>query len=101
MEFSEDFMNLREPLITPTSNPEPEFIQQVNNTNPLTFPTYTPSEPGVYSCILEVSDTANNTRYARRIVIFDKTSTVATRDQFRFYSLSASKESNYRWQEKS
>ena len=91
MEFSLGYKHLQEPLITETSNPVPLFIEEINITEPLQFPVFTPPEPGVYSCILEVSDEANNTRYARRFVIYDKTSQVTVRDDNPFYCI-------YKWQ---
>lgn len=98
MEFSLDFKHLREPLITET-NPVPLFIEEITNiTEPLQFPVFTPPEPGIYSCILEVSDEANNTRYARRFVIYDKTSQVTVRDNNPLYCMSASEHSGYKWQ---
>jgi hypothetical protein len=59
---------------------------------------FTPPEPGIYSCILEVSDEANNTRYARRFVIYDKTSQVTVQDNNPLYCMSASEPSGYKWQ---
>lgn len=91
-------MLLREPLITQTSNPVPDYIQEVNVTTPLQFATFYPSKPGVYSCILEVSDKANNTQYARRFVIFDKKSKVTTRNNNPLYCSSASELANFTWQ---
>ncbi|XP_052095770.1 uncharacterized protein LOC127731037 isoform X1 [Mytilus californianus] len=98
MEYSEENMHLREPLITDTTNPVPDYMQEVNFTTPLQFPTFDPSKPGVYSCILEVSDKANNTQYARRFVIFDKTSQVTTRNNNPLYCSSASESANFTWQ---
>jgi hypothetical protein len=99
MEFSLDNKYLREPLITETSNPVPLFIEEITNiTEPLQFPVFTPPEPGIYSCILEVSDEANNTRYARRFVIYDKTSQVTVQDNNPLYCMSASEPSGYKWQ---
>ncbi|XP_076090376.1 uncharacterized protein LOC143062597 [Mytilus galloprovincialis] len=98
MEFSLDFQNLREPLITSIDNPIPIFIEEVNVTNPIQYPTFTPNEPGVYSCILEVSDRANNTRYARRFVLFDKTSAVTTQNENPMYCTTASSSTSYAWQ---
>jgi hypothetical protein len=99
MEFSLDNKYLREPLITETSNPVPLFIEEITNiAEPLQFPVFTPPEPGIYSCILEVSDEANNTRYARRFVIYDKTSQVTVQDNNPLYCMSASEPSGYKWQ---
>jgi hypothetical protein len=99
MEYSLDYKHLQEPLITETSNPVPLFIEEITNiTEPLHFPVFTPPEPGIYSCILEVSDEANNTRYARRFVIYDKTSQVTVRNDNPLYSMSASESSDYKWQ---
>ncbi|VDI54788.1 fibroblast growth factor receptor 3 [Mytilus galloprovincialis] len=98
MEYSEDFDYLREPLITETANPIPAFIREVNVTNQIQYPTFPPTEPGVYSCILEVSDNANNTRYARRFVLFDKTSTVTTQNENPIKCTTASSSTGYTWQ---
>jgi hypothetical protein len=99
MEFSLDNKYLREPLITETSNPVPLFIEEITNiTALLQFPVFTPPEAGIYSCILEVSDEANNTRYARRFVIYDKTSQVTVQDNNPLYCMSASEPSGYKWQ---
>ncbi|XP_076090378.1 uncharacterized protein LOC143062598 [Mytilus galloprovincialis] len=98
MEYSKDFKNLREPLITTTINPVPVFIREVNVTNQIQYPTFPPTEPGVYSCILEVSDNANNTRYARRFVLYDKTSTVTTQHDKPIKCTTASSSTGYTWQ---
>ncbi|ESP01183.1 hypothetical protein LOTGIDRAFT_238308 [Lottia gigantea] len=37
---------------------------------------YTPSEPGMYSVILEASDRANNSRWARRLFLYDDRSEI-------------------------
>jgi len=98
MEFSLDFKHLREPLITDT-NPVPLFIEEITKiTEPLQFPVFTPTEPGIYSCILEVSDEVNNTRHARRFVIYDKTSQVTVQDDNPLYCMSASESNGYKWQ---
>ena len=81
------------------SNPVPLFIEEITNiTALLQFPVFTPPEPGIYSCILEVSDEANNTRYARRFVIYDNTSQVTVQDNNPLYCMSASEPSGYKWQ---
>ncbi|XP_063419669.1 uncharacterized protein LOC134704818 [Mytilus trossulus] len=100
MEYSKDFDHLREPLITQTTNPIPIFIREVNvtNTNTIQYPLFSPTEPGVYSCILEVSDRANNTRYARRFVLFDKTSTLTTQNENPIKCTTASSSTGYTWQ---
>lgn len=98
MEYSTDNMDLQEPLIKETTNPVPDYMQEVNVTTPLQFPTFSPTRPGVYSCILEVSDKANNTQYARRFVIFDTTSQVTTRNNNPLYCSTASESTNFTWQ---
>ncbi|CAG2213724.1 unnamed protein product [Mytilus edulis] len=97
MEYSLDYLVLREPDILPNYNPVPEFITEVLASNNA-FPEYEPKEPGVYSTILEVADRANNSRYVRRIAIFDKTSEISTKSSHRLFLSSASNESNYNWQ---
>ncbi|VDI62920.1 Hypothetical predicted protein [Mytilus galloprovincialis] len=100
MEYSMDLDNLREPLITTTVNPIPVFIQEFNetDTNIIQYPTFSPTEPGVYSCILEVSDRANNTRYARRFVLYDNTSEVTTQNENPMKCTTASSSTGYTWQ---
>jgi hypothetical protein len=51
MEYSKDNNGLREPEITKTYNPAPLFIQEVNASKLTAFPTFLPTEPGVYSVI--------------------------------------------------
>ncbi|XP_052090888.1 uncharacterized protein LOC127727811, partial [Mytilus californianus] len=97
MEYSFDYSVLREPDILPNYNPVPEFITEVLASNN-TFPEYEPKGPGVYSTILEVADRANNSRYVRRIAIFDKTSEISTKSNHRLFVSSASNQSNYSWQ---
>ncbi|XP_052095731.1 uncharacterized protein LOC127731025 isoform X2 [Mytilus californianus] len=97
MEYSLDYSVLREPDILPNYNPVPEFITEVLASNN-TFPEYEPKGPGVYSTILEVADKANNSRYVRRIAIFDKTSNISTKSSHRLFVSSASNQSNYSWQ---
>lgn len=41
------------------------------------FPTYTPKSMGMYTILLEVADKANNTMYARRLLLYDNTSSVS------------------------
>lgn len=64
-------------------NPAPLYIREFNETTHegAHFLTYQPKEPGVYALILEVSDSANNSAYVRRFVIYDPISTV-TLDKF-------------------
>ncbi|XP_071153801.1 uncharacterized protein [Mytilus edulis] len=97
MEFSLDYLVLREPDILTDYNPVPEFITEILASNN-TFPEYEPKEPGVYSTILEVADKANNSRYVRRIAIFDRTSEISIISKNRLFVLSASNHSDYSWQ---
>ena len=64
----------------------------------MSYPTFTPSEPGVYSVILEVGDKANNTVYARRFVLYDPVSQVSINSSFPMYADSAVPAAGYRWQ---
>ena len=98
LEYSLDNQGLKEPDINSSYNPKPLFIKEVPANGPLVFPSYEPSEPGVYSTILEVSDRANNSKYARRIAIYDKTSEISISTVHRLYVTSASPETNYTWQ---
>lgn len=98
MEYSIDYEHLREPLILPTYNPYPVFIQEMNVTNPIPYPSINLTEPGIYSCILEVSDNANNSQYARRFVLFDRTSEITTQYDKPIQCTTASSASGYKWQ---
>lgn len=98
MEYSKDNNGLREPEITKTYNPAPLFIQEVNASKLMAFPTFLPTEPGVYSVILEVNDKANNSKYTRRIAIFDQESEISVSPTQRLFVKSASPDTNYAWQ---
>ncbi|CAG2209266.1 CD332 [Mytilus edulis] len=98
MEYSYDYNGLREPLITTAFNPVPLFIKEVNATGSIHFPSYEPRDPGVYSTILEVNDRANNSKYARQVAIFDKTSNISTSSANLIVVTTASPSSNFTWQ---
>ena len=59
--------------------------------------TYTPKQNGMFSFILNVIDNANNTQYARTLVLYDPLSTV-TLTSMPFVATSAEPETEYRWQ---
>ncbi|CAG2221016.1 Vascular endothelial growth factor receptor 1 [Mytilus edulis] len=99
MEYSIDNSGLREPEITTNFNPVPDYIKELPE-NPTKFPTYEPKDPGVYSVIIEVNDRANNSKYARRFVIYDKTSEISTSEIHRLYATSASNDTNFSWKTK-
>ncbi|XP_067649446.1 ephrin type-A receptor 5-like [Haliotis asinina] len=64
-----------------------------------TFPvTYTPPAPGMYSVILEASDLANNSCYARRLFLYDDASNVSVSVDDPLFISSAAAATNYRWQ---
>ncbi|XP_052232523.1 angiopoietin-1 receptor-like [Dreissena polymorpha] len=63
------------------------------------YPQYTPSAPGVYSVLLEVRDFSNNSRIARRFVLYDATSSVSLNNATaKLYVSSAVEETGYTWQ---
>ncbi|XP_062589647.1 uncharacterized protein LOC134251279 [Saccostrea cucullata] len=62
------------------------------------FEEFTPPDPGVYSFILQVTDKANNSEFARQIAIYDPNSTITTTEESNLYVSSAEKLSNYSWQ---
>ncbi|XP_021363702.1 uncharacterized protein LOC110456947 isoform X2 [Mizuhopecten yessoensis] len=45
-----------------------------------TFPMYTPDTIGMYTILLEVADKANNTMYARRLLLYDNSSEISIND---------------------
>ncbi|PVD21755.1 hypothetical protein C0Q70_17556 [Pomacea canaliculata] len=59
---------------------------------------YTPPEPGMYSIILEVGDRANNTKYVRRLCLYDPSSQITSDPRYRLYVTSASDAANYSYQ---
>ncbi|XP_062593097.1 uncharacterized protein LOC134254585 [Saccostrea cucullata] len=54
--------------------------------------------PGMYSLILNVVDKANNSEYARKLVLYDNTSSISIDNSSPMISTSAVKETNYQWQ---
>lgn len=95
-----------------------EFLLQINPNNiknlsetdvwrPLnvfTFPkssrnyTRSPAQSGMYSYILNVIDRANNSQYARTLVLYDTQSSITTDDSLPMVATSAAEETNYKWQ---
>ena len=79
--------------------PVPLKIEAMNHSDTgMVYPSYRPSEPGVYSVILEVGDKANNTVYARRFVLYDPDSRVSTNSSFPMYADSAVPATGHKWQ---
>lgn len=60
--------------------------------------TRVPAQPGMYSYILNVIDRANNTQYARSLVLYDPMSSITTYDTSPMIATSAAEETNYKWQ---
>lgn len=55
-------------------------------------------QPGMYSFILNVVDNANNSQYARTLVLFDNQSSITTNNSSPMIVTSAAKETSYKWQ---
>ena len=91
---------LKEPYTDLRPNPVPINITEFNETSEGAAHSFTfqPQEPGVYSWILEVNDRANNSRYLRRFVIYDPSSTVTSDSTHRFYATSGNAASDFKWQ---
>ena len=53
-------------------------ITLICNTNSTAVPTYTLPGPGMYSVVLEVTDSVGNTAVARRLLLWDSQSAVST-----------------------
>ncbi|XP_062608025.1 uncharacterized protein LOC134269841 [Saccostrea cucullata] len=60
--------------------------------------TYIPQKQGMFSLILNVVDRANNTEYARMLVLYDNTSSITIDHSSPMISTSAVAETNYQWQ---
>lgn len=54
--------------------------------------------PGMYSYILNVVDNANNSQYARTLVLFDNQSSITTDNSSPMIVTSAVEETRYKWQ---
>lgn len=59
---------------------------------------YTLPEAGMYSIILESADLANNTKYVRRLCLYDPSSEITIDPVFRLYAVSANNASDYKYQ---
>ena len=57
-----------------------------------------PKKPGMYSYILNVVDRANNSQYARTLVLYDNISSVSSNESSPMLATSAAEETNYKWQ---
>eukprot|EP00105_Crassostrea_gigas_P015186 XP_011432106.1 PREDICTED: uncharacterized protein LOC105331553 [Crassostrea gigas] len=96
-----EFHRMRKRLHTQTLTEEAPmnpFYREARNESSLPFPEFTPPDSGIYSVILQVTDKANNSEFARQIVIYDPNSTITTTGENNFHVSSAEKESNYNWQ---
>lgn len=77
----------------------PEMITEFNDTTTDSFDfTYQPSGAGMFSCILEAADGANNSRYIRRFFLYDPESSI-TINAGGLRVASATPESTYSWQD--
>ena len=70
---------------------------QVYQSN-LTSQSYIPPRPGLYSVVLGASDLANNTKYVRRLVLFDPVSHVTSDPDHDLFVSTASEAANYSYQ---
>ncbi|XP_052796120.1 uncharacterized protein LOC128228694 [Mya arenaria] len=79
---------------------DPVFSETLNHTDGEMSSSYTPDEPGMYSVLLKVSDMANNSRIARRFVLYDDTSVISVSNETdkKLYISSAVEETGYTWQ---
>ncbi|KAH3716775.1 uncharacterized protein LOC127855045 [Dreissena polymorpha] len=90
----------RDKRLVETTPINPVYSVIVPHTNdPIQYPVFTPVEPGMYSVLLEVRDNANNSRIARRFVLYDNTSSISlNNDTAKLYVSSAVEETGYKWQ---
>jgi hypothetical protein len=78
--------------------PMDPFYREERNASDLPFPEFTPPDSGVYSVILQVTDKANNSEFARQIAIYDPNSTISVISDTNLFVSTAEKLSNYSWQ---
>lgn len=90
--------------VNPNNNRNLSEIELWKPLNIFTFPktlrkfTRIPAEPGMYSYILNVVDRANNSQYARTLVLYDTQSSITTDDSSPMVATSAAEETSYKWQ---
>ncbi|XP_052246346.1 uncharacterized protein LOC127855047 [Dreissena polymorpha] len=90
----------RDERLVETTPLNPEFFATIPHTNgTIQYPEYRPSAPGMYSVLLEVRDFSNNSRIARRFVLYDATSSISLNNKTaKLYVSSAVEETGYTWQ---
>ncbi|OWF45417.1 Fibroblast growth factor receptor [Mizuhopecten yessoensis] len=78
----------------------PVVMYRMNHTNSSNVftKTHTPSEPGMYSLILETRDVANNSIYVRRFVLYDPVSAISVSNNHRLFVSSAEADTGHNWQ---
>eukprot|EP00105_Crassostrea_gigas_P033200 XP_011456474.1 PREDICTED: uncharacterized protein LOC105348641 [Crassostrea gigas] len=100
--------SIQEFLLKPNGNVQPNLTEpdpwHAKNTFQLDVDArsfhHTPSEPGMYSYILNVMDTANNTEFARSLVLYDPDSTITLASNSSSFTVASGvKETNYTWQD--
>lgn len=100
--------SIQEFLLKPNHNVQPNLTEpdpwHAKNTFQLDVDArsfhHTPSEPGMYSYILNVMDTANNTEFARSLVLYDPDSTITLANNSSSFAVASGvKETNYTWQD--
>ncbi|XP_060601820.1 uncharacterized protein LOC132755046 [Ruditapes philippinarum] len=79
---------------------KPVFTKTITHNRNIAFPSYKPEEPGMYSVLVETRDFANNSRIARRLVLFDDQSDIILNENpdGKLYVSSAVNETGYMWQ---
>ncbi|KAK3603135.1 hypothetical protein CHS0354_042957 [Potamilus streckersoni] len=80
---------------------KPVYSADFNHTHDSIYQhTFTPLEDGMFSVLLQAADKANNSKIARRLVLYAPTSNISltTHDNGRLYISSAEPETGYMWQ---
>ncbi|XP_060583179.1 uncharacterized protein LOC132739481 isoform X2 [Ruditapes philippinarum] len=79
---------------------KPVFKETIPHNRNIAYPSYKPEEPGMYSVLMETRDFANNSRIARRLVLFDDQSDITLNENpdGKLYVSSAVNETGYMWQ---
>ncbi|XP_056017917.1 uncharacterized protein LOC125671274 isoform X2 [Ostrea edulis] len=78
--------------------PMDPFYHEERNISSLPFSEFTPPDSGIYSFILQVTDKANNSEFARQIAIYDPNSTISITAESNLFVSTAEGLSNYSWQ---
>lgn len=86
--------------LTEASPLAPVHAETVLHSSSIQYPMFIPDVAGIYSVLMTIRDEANNSRIARRFVLYDPVSNISLNpnDNGKLFVSSAGEDSGYRWQ---